>query len=211
MLGKITDSHQKLKGIIFNLYYSQFFTLWIIITELREIISSKNHLGLVYQLSKRAKLAETILRETLEETRIKYSSMDLLTATCLNNLGYVLKLQIRNDESKLMYEEALDIRTSILGTKHPETIVSMHNLAELLITSGENEKASKLQHQILEVIDKNDDKINSNTVNGNNSQSSNSIIDNNLSVTKTQQSNRSSTNISLDNNVVKPSTRCKKK
>ena len=211
MLGKITDPHQKLKGIIFNLHYSQFFTLWIIITELREIISSKNHLGLVYQLSKRAKLAETILRETLEETRIKYSSMDLLTATCLNNLGYVLKVQIRNDESKLMYEEALDIRTSILGTKHPETIVSMHNLAELLITSGENEKASKLQHQILEVIDKNDDKINSNTVNGNNSQSSNSIIDNNLSVTKTQQSNRSSTNISLDNNVVKPSTRCKKK
>lgn len=211
MLGKITDPHQKLKGIIFNLYYSQFFTLWIIITELREIISSKNHLGLVYQLSKREKLAETILRETLEETRIKYSSMDLLTATCLNNLGYVLKLQIRNDESKLMYEEALDIRTSILGTKHPETIVSMHNLAELLITSGENEKASKLQHQILEVIDKNDDKINPNTVNGNNSQSSNSIIDNNLSVTKTQQSNRSSTNISLDNNVVKPSTRCKKK
>ena len=137
--------------------------------------------------------------------------MDLLTATCLNNLGYVLKSQVKNDQSKLMYEEALDIRTSILGTKHPETIVSMHNLAELLITSGENEKASKLQHQILEIIDKNEDKVNSNSVDGHNDQSSNKIIDNNMSVTKTQQSNKSSSSISLDSNVVKPSTRLKKK
>ncbi len=136
--------------------------------------------------------------------------MDLLTATCLNNLGYVLKLQVQNDQSKLMYEEALDIRTSILGTKHPETIVSMHNLAELLIASGENEKASKLQHQILEIIDKSDDEVNSNSVDGNSGQSSNKIIDNNISVTKTQQSNKSSS-ISSENNVIKPSTRLKKK
>ena len=186
-------------------------------TESREIISSKNHLGLVYQLSKRSTLAETLLREILVETRIKYGPMDLLAATCLNNLGFVLKSQAKNDQSKLMYEEALDIRTAILGMKHPETIVSMHNLAELLIACGENDRASKLQHKILEIIDKSDDKTktidNSGMSSNTKDQSTNKIISTDASVTRTEKSNTSgnpATN-SLNNGSVKPSTRLKRK
>lgn len=147
--------------------------------------------------------------------------MDLLTATCLNNLGYVLKSQAKNDESKLMYEEALDIRTSILGTKHPETIVSMHNLAELLIVTGDNEKASKLQHQILEIVGKSNDSKDDIAISGNNSSNSSDqipkkTINNITSVTKTQQSTKNdkdknnNEDTSLDTNTVKPSTRKKK-
>jgi hypothetical protein len=55
----------------------------------------------------------------------------------LNNLGLVQKELKRYPEAEASYSEALMIRSSSLGDLHPDTIVSMHNLAELHIAQGE--------------------------------------------------------------------------
>lgn len=52
-----------------------------------------------------------------------------------------------------MYENAMDIRTAILGSKHPDTIVTMHNIAELYIVMDRIEEATAIQHRILTNLD----------------------------------------------------------
>ena len=47
----------------------------------------------------------------------------------------------------------MDIRTAILGNKHPDTIVTMHNIAELYIVMEKVEEATAIQHKILKNLD----------------------------------------------------------
>lgn len=73
-------------------------------------------------------------------------------ATALNNLGIELKARAHFDEASALYEEALQIRTVKLGAAHSETIVIMHNLAELLLAQGRDAEAATLQNKILDII-----------------------------------------------------------
>jgi tetratricopeptide (TPR) repeat protein len=83
-----------------------------------------------------------------------YLFSDSITATTLNNLGILLKSHNRYEDALPIYKEALDIRSKTLGDKHPDTIVSMHNLAELLISSRNEAEASAIQENILEIMEK---------------------------------------------------------
>ena len=80
----------------------------------------------------------TILSLTIRDniTVLSLTIRDNITATTLNNLGYLLKENKRYSESKLYYTEAMKIRVDTLGETHPDSIVSMNNLAECLLAEG---------------------------------------------------------------------------
>lgn len=45
----------------------------------------------------------------------------------------------RYDDALIHYNDALKIREKTLGEKHPDTIVTLHNIAELHIAKGYKE------------------------------------------------------------------------
>lgn len=64
-----------------------------------------------------------------------------MTATTLNNLGVFLKGEDRLYEALGSYQEALEIRRTLLGDKHSETIVCMYNMSELYLVMGSESKS----------------------------------------------------------------------
>lgn len=99
------------------------------------------------------KVAEELLLEALSSARSVHGEMSSLTATILNNLGVLLKQDpSRISAAREYYEEALRIRSYTLGNQHPDTIVSMNNLAELHLALGQEKEARGLQEKILELM-----------------------------------------------------------
>ena len=102
----------------------------------KDTLTARHNLAALFRLTGREKQAETLLREALATARASHGSMDAITAQALNALGLLLKssqVPSRRAEARRLYEEALNIRSSTLGDAHPDTIVSMVNLAELLM------------------------------------------------------------------------------
>lgn len=121
----------------------------------RETLASQINLSSLLRLTDRVSKAEATLLDTLEICRQHYGQ-DALTAQVLNALGILCKAQQRPDEARAYYIEALHIRSSTVGDAHPDTIVSKHNLAELLLQMGPESEAEahSLQEEILNVVEK---------------------------------------------------------
>ena len=120
----------------------------------RDTLSTQNNVAALLRQMKREAEAEQRLLSTLALCRASFGDFDNLTAQTLNALGLLCKGQRRHMEAKAFYTEALRARSSTLGDAHPDTIVSMHNLAELLLEAGAGAEAEALQRQILEVVGK---------------------------------------------------------
>ena len=121
--------------------------------ESKEALNAAVNLSNVFKAMGSFKEAEDILLSSLDLARLHHGERSSLTATILNNLGLLLK----QDEKRLRkargyYEEALRIREDSLGIQHPDTIISMNNMAELHIALGEEEQAKILQEKILELV-----------------------------------------------------------
>ena len=78
---------------------------------------------------------------------------ELRLATTLNSLGLLRKRQARLAEANSLYTRALRLRETLLGAAHPDTIACLHNLAELTRTAGDEQRAGKLQQEILRRLD----------------------------------------------------------
>lgn len=120
----------------------------------KETLTAAVNLSNVYKSTGDLKIAEDLLVEALESARTVHGEMSSLTATILNNLGVLLK----RDSSRLLkakeyYEDALRIRSYTLGNEHPDTIISMNNLAELHLAMGNEKEALALQEKILELME----------------------------------------------------------
>ena len=120
----------------------------------KETLTAAVNLSNVYKSTGDLKIAEDLLFEALESARNVHGEMSSLTATILNNLGVLLK----RDSSRLLkakefYEDALRIRSYTLGNQHPDTIISMNNLAELHLAMGNEKEALALQEKILELME----------------------------------------------------------
>ena len=59
-------------------------------------------------------------------------------------------LQQRYDDAELLFGEVLDARTRILGEDHPETLISMNDLAYLLLSDERDRDAEELFDDALE-------------------------------------------------------------
>eukprot|EP01041_Mallomonas_annulata_P003330 gene3330-6591_t len=123
--------------------------------ENRDTLFVANHLACLWRTQGDVARAERKFRETLEQCRLLFGDKDSLTATVLNNLGFLLKTKGGSamEEAQSCYDEALSIRSGSLGDKHPDTIVTMHNLSELLYSKGDQEGALVWQNRIVALLD----------------------------------------------------------
>ena len=62
------------------------------------------------------------------------------------------KRQVLLDEAVVCYSRALDAKSEELGREHPDTIVTMHNLAEALLAAGREEAGTAVQQGIIDVL-----------------------------------------------------------
>jgi tetratricopeptide (TPR) repeat protein len=114
----------------------------------RETIYSCIHLSSVWNIRGKEKEARQLLLESLDVATREFGRVDVITATILNNLGLMHKSNKMFAAANECYSEALNVRTEILGESHPDTIVTMHNIAELLLAQGQVGAAAKLQEKV---------------------------------------------------------------
>lgn len=88
----------------------------------------------------------------------------MVSANCRNNLALALKRtavhpatpegdkQALLEEAVTVYRQALAAKSAKLGPDHPDTIVTMHNLAEALLSAGQEAAATEVQEGILELM-----------------------------------------------------------
>jgi tetratricopeptide (TPR) repeat protein len=121
--------------------------------ESKEALTAAINLSNVLKNIKKVQAAEDLLQESLVISKRVHGETSSLTATILNNIGIILKNDpIRQTEARSFYEEALRIRSYSLGNNHPDTVVSMNNLAELYLSLGFVNEAKTLQEGILEIL-----------------------------------------------------------
>lgn len=140
------------------------------------------HVAAAARMQRRFKEAENILTDTVAALRKrdeqaaaaagqKLTMGSLSVATGLNNQGFLYKEVAsslsagagpqQDGERKrywalsaAAYSEALTIREARLGPKHPDTIATLHNMAELKYSAGDEDGANKIRATILERIGK---------------------------------------------------------
>ena len=118
----------------------------------KEVYDSQITYASILRMKGKVEDAEFQLKATLSSCKKQFDKRDtdsLITATVMNNLGHLLKQQQKYEEALPLYEEALSLRRAFLKDKHPEIIVSKHNLAELLMVMDRGEDARKLQEEIV--------------------------------------------------------------
>lgn len=76
----------------------------------RDTINSQIQYSTLLRLRNKLEDAEKTLREVLQIAEVSIGANDTLTATVLNNLGFVLKMRSKLDEAQERYTRALAIR-----------------------------------------------------------------------------------------------------
>ncbi len=71
-----------------------------------------------------------------------------------HNLAAVLSSQGKNDKAEEMYRQALMLKETMLGKKHPSTLTSMGNLAEVLSRQGKYEEAVEMHGRALTLAER---------------------------------------------------------
>ena len=116
------------------------------------------NLGGVLRLLGKNERASKLIREGFDMISQILPRNQAMVATAYNNLAYDQKMAGGYKESEANYNDALDIRKTIFGDDHPETLVVMNNLAELYLAMNETEKATNYQQQMLAIIGYKEDK-----------------------------------------------------
>lgn len=73
--------------------------------------------------------AQPLLMAILETKRQVLSEEHTDTANSYNNVGFVLDMQRKHVEARLLYDKALAIHRTVLGAEHPDTANSYNNIA----------------------------------------------------------------------------------
>lgn len=95
--------------------------------------------------------AQTYYERTLAIDRKVLGEENVVTSSCLNNLGVVNYNQGKYIEAKTYLQQALAIRRKLLGEEHPETARTLNNLANVHDDQGKYEEAKKLYQQALAI------------------------------------------------------------
>jgi tetratricopeptide (TPR) repeat protein len=95
--------------------------------------------------------AQTYYERTLAIDRKVLGEENIVTSSCLNNLGVVNYNQGKYIEAKTYLQQALAIRRKLLGEEHSETARTLNNLANVHDDQGKYEEAKKLYQQALAI------------------------------------------------------------
>src|SRR5947207_8686519 len=69
----------------------------------------------------------------------------------IDNLASTWRKQSRSDEAEQLEVQVLELRKTVLGEKHPDTIRAMANLASTWRKQGRSDEAEQLEAQVLEL------------------------------------------------------------
>ncbi len=141
------DAHQRSQNLL-----AQFFTA-------RDAGAADHDLLMTYLLPALESLAEVGAQRELRDLTSQFGGiLGLLRlgktteiATALDRLAKLYSDQGRYAEAEPLYVQALEIRQSELGDRHPDTATSLNNLAELYRSQGRYAKAEPLLVQTLEI------------------------------------------------------------
>ncbi len=109
-------------------------------------------------------------QESLKFAKKTFGKEHPYTATSLNNLAELYRIQKRYYEAENPYKEALAIREKVLGTEHPDYALSLNNLATLYFLEKRVPEAEPLYTKALAIYEKQikvgkDEKVKANVVN----------------------------------------------
>jgi len=94
--------------------------------------------------------AEGHLRRTLDMVRAEHGDGSLNTLRAQNDLGEVLLAQGRVPDAALLLESTHAGRVAALGADHPDSLVSLHNLALLRDAQSQLQQAEALGTELVE-------------------------------------------------------------
>ena len=98
--------------------------------------------------------AASILRTSYEVSKENKAS-GVRLATGLNNYGYWLKRKGDYHEALIRYQESYELREKHAGSTHVSTIISLQNIAELLLAQGDEEEANIVRQEIMDRVEEN--------------------------------------------------------
>ncbi|KAJ8608902.1 hypothetical protein CTAYLR_005317 [Chrysophaeum taylorii] len=117
----------------------------------RAVATTRVVLASVRRLQKRIADARDEIDEALAVLRVVDTTIASRTAlaTALNNAAYFEKQDGNDADASKLYHEALDLRETVLGPEHPQTIATLHNIAELHEAFGRLDQANAVRRNIL--------------------------------------------------------------
>lgn len=115
-----------------------------------ETIMALNNYAAALQQSGKAKDAEPLYKQALEQLRKSLGDEHPDTLKTLSNYADVLEKLGRAQEAEPLYKQVLEARRRVLGADHPDTIVSLGNYGVILETLGRAKEAEPLYKQALD-------------------------------------------------------------
>ncbi len=113
----------------------------------------KTHLETTIELATKAlqeqkyDKAEPLFREALLEAQERKN--ELVTATCLDNIGEIYFQQGYFEKAELYYQQAMEIRRRLLPPGHEDMIISLNNLSAAYFFQGKYRLAKPLCEQLI--------------------------------------------------------------
>jgi len=74
--------------------------------------------------------SETYLKDAYLKIALHHGEENMAASAILNSMGMLYKKQNKLERSADAYQRSLDVRTTLLGEDHPDTLATRHNLAE---------------------------------------------------------------------------------
>jgi tetratricopeptide (TPR) repeat protein len=107
-------------------------------------LEARSYLAILRQRQGRARDAEELDRQLIDDYRLVRGPKDPSTLSAINNLGTLLVQERKFDEAERLFRECLAIRREVRGAGKPGTVLGLYNLAYVLSELGRLEEAEKL-------------------------------------------------------------------
>lgn len=117
-----------------------------------DTLTLMNSLGNVTRVLGKTAETEKLYRATYKEYIKKHGVNNKKTLIAMNNLGVLLMENLKQlDEAEQLLHQCMELRTSLLGDDHPDTIYSMSNLAVLYNKLNKTDDALEMFTKTLEL------------------------------------------------------------
>lgn len=103
--------------------------------------------------AKRIKESEEIAQKALDFAKRKFGPNDARTATSINNLAELYRVQGNYKKAEVLYKQSLDIRKKILGKDHPDVSLSLNNLGAVYVSLKKFHEAEECFKQAIKIIE----------------------------------------------------------
>jgi tetratricopeptide (TPR) repeat protein len=113
------------------------------------LVRYRTNLARVWEAMGRYPEAESLYRENLQVEEARSGPSDIVVLSLRNNIGTCLVREGRHAEAEEILHDVWVKNTGLWGESHHATLLSQHNLANVLGLLGRTEEALALQERVL--------------------------------------------------------------